>query len=148
MPDIVLISGGFDPLHSGHIKLIEHASKYGGVVVLLNSDEWLKKKKGREFLNYKERKTIMLALKNVIDVLDFDDSDTTSTQGIKKAIEKYPHHNLKFANGGDRNDKSTPETEFCMENKIETLWEIGGNYKKNSSSWILENWKKTKDKVF
>ena len=148
MPDIVLVSGGFDPLHSGHVKLIEHASKYGGVVVLLNSDEWLKKKKGREFLNFKERKTIMLALKNVIDVLDFDDSDTTSTQGIKKAIEKYPHHNLKFANGGDRNDKSTPETEFCMENKIETLWEIGGNYKKNSSSWILENWKKTKDKVF
>ena len=50
MPNIVLVSGGFDPIHSGHVKLIEHASKYGGVVVLLNSDEWLKKKKGREFL--------------------------------------------------------------------------------------------------
>ena len=93
MPNIVLVSGGFDPLHSGHVKLIEHASKYGGVVVLLNSDEWLKKKKGKEFLNFKERKTIMLALKNVTDVLDFDDSDTTCIQGIKKAIEKYPHHN-------------------------------------------------------
>ncbi len=80
MPDIVLVSGGFDPLHSGHVKLIEHSSKYGGVVVLLNSDEWLKKKKGSEFLNYKERKVIILALKNVIDVLDFDDSDTTSIQ--------------------------------------------------------------------
>ena len=54
MSDIVLVSGGFDPLHSGHVKLIEHASKYGGVVVLLNSDEWLKKKKGREFLNFKD----------------------------------------------------------------------------------------------
>ena len=96
MSDIVLVSGGFDPIHSGHVKLIEHASKYGEVVVLLNSDEWLKKKKGREFLNFKERKVIMLALKNVIDVLDFDDSDTTSTQGIKKAIEKYPHHTKKI----------------------------------------------------
>ena len=124
MSDIVLVSGGFDPIHSGHVKLIEHASKYGEVVVLLNSDEWLKKKKGREFLNFKERKTIMLALKYVIDVLDFDDSDTSSTQGIKKAIEKYPHHNLKFANGGDRNLKSTPETFFCENNKVETLWDI------------------------
>ena len=140
MPDIVLISGGFDPIHSGHIKLIEHASKYGEVVVLLNSDEWLKKKKGREFLNFKERKTIMLALKNVIDVLDFDDSDTTSIQGIKKAIEKYPEHNIKFANGGDRNEKSTPEKLFCEKNKVESLWGIGGNDKSNSSSWILKKW--------
>ena len=82
----------------------------------------------------------MLALKNVIDVLDFDDSDTTSIQGIKKAIEKFPHHKLKFANGGDRNNKSTPETLFCEENKVETLWGIGGNDKSNSSSWILKKW--------
>ena len=142
MPDIVLVSGGFDPLHSGHVKLIEHASKYGGVVVLLNSDEWLKKKKGSEFLNYKERKIIMLALKNVIDVLDFDDSDTTSIQGIKKAIEKYPHHNLKFANGGDRNDKTAPDSEkkFCDKNNITILWGVGGENKSNSSSKILKRW--------
>ena len=120
MPDIVLISGGFDPIHSGHIKLIEHSREYGEVVVLLNSDEWLKQKKGKEFLSFKERKTIMLALKNVIDVLDFDDSDTTCIKGIKKAIEKYPHHNLKFANGGDRNQQSTPEKLFCEKIKLKT----------------------------
>ena len=142
MPDIVLVSGGFDPLHSGHVKLIEHSSKYGEVVVLLNSDEWLKKKKGREFLNFKERKAIMLALKNVIDVLDFDDSDTTSIQGIKKAIEKYPYHNLKFANGGDRNDNTLPlpEKVYCEQNKVKVLWGIGGDNKANSSSWILKKW--------
>ena len=82
----------------------------------------------------------MLALKNVIDVLDFDDSDTTSIQGITKAIEKYPQHNLKFANGGDRDNKSTPEILFCEKNKVETLWGIGGNDKSNSSSWILKKW--------
>mgnify|MGYP000259396903 CR=1 FL=1 len=73
MPNIVLVSGGFDPIHSGHVKLIEHASKYGGVVVLLNSDEWLKKKKGREFLNFKERKIIMY-------------------EAIKQMLKKYQCH--------------------------------------------------------
>ena len=65
--NISLISGGVDPLHSGHMNYFKDARNYGDIVVLLNSDEWLKKKKGREFLNFKERKVIMLALKNVID---------------------------------------------------------------------------------
>ena len=70
MNNIVLVSGGFDPLHSGHIAMINAASKYGQVVVLLNSDKWLINKKGKFFLPFTERRTIMLALKNVIDVID------------------------------------------------------------------------------
>ena len=69
MNKIVLVSGGFDPIHSGHISLIQNASKYGDVVVLLNSDSWLKRKKGREFLPFNEREIIMNSIKNVIDVL-------------------------------------------------------------------------------
>ena len=69
MKNIILVSGGFDPLHSGHIKLIQEASKYGDVVVLLNSDKWLREKKGKEFLPYSERKIIMGAIKSVIDVV-------------------------------------------------------------------------------
>ena len=141
MNDIVLISGGFDPIHSGHIALIQEAAKFGDVIVLLNSDEWLRNKKGKEFLTYKERAIIMNSIKNVIDVISFDDSDTTCIDGIRKAINKYPNRKLKFANGGDRHKKSTPETKFCEKNKVETLWEIGGNNKKNSSSWILSRWK-------
>lgn len=141
MNNIVLVSGGFDPLHSGHIAMINAASKYGQVVVLLNSDKWLINKKGKFFLPFTERRTIMLALKNVIDVIDFNDEDTTCIYGIEQAIKKFPEHNIKFANGGDRNDTSTPETEYCNKNKIETLWAVGGNNKKNSSSWILERWK-------
>ena len=140
MPDIVLISGGFDPIHSGHIKLIEHSREYGEVVVLLNSDEWLKKKKGKEFLPFRERVIIMKSLKNVIDVLSFNDSNKTCINGIKKAITKYPNHKIKFANGGDRNNETTPEIKFCEENNIETLWGIGGTNKSNSSSWILKKW--------
>ena len=142
MKDIVLISGGFDPIHSGHIKLIQEAAKYGDVVVLLNSDKWLQKKKGKEFLSFDERKIILNAIKNVVDVISFDDSDTTCIDGLKKAKLKYSQSNIKFANGGDRNSNTTPnpETIFCEKNNIESLWGVGGNNKSNSSSWILKKW--------
>tara|TARA_Y100000588_G_C14172814_1_gene889962 strand:- start:896 stop:1330 length:435 start_codon:yes stop_codon:yes gene_type:complete len=140
MADIILISGGFDPIHSGHIKLIQGAGSYGDVVVLLNSDEWLKNKKGKEFLPFEERKLIMLAIKKVVDVIEFNDSDKTCLDGINKAIKKYNKKKIKFANGGDRNNKTTPELEFCNKNNIEMLWGIGGNNKTNSSSWILKKW--------
>ena len=140
MNNIVLVSGGFDPIHSGHISLIQEAANYGDVVVLLNSDEWLCTKKGKEFLPYKEREIIMGSIKKVIDVISFDDSDTTCIDGIRKVINKYPNCKIKFANGGDRNNKTTPETKFCEDKEIETLWGIGGDTKKNSSSWILKRW--------
>ena len=140
MNEIVLVSGGFDHVHSGHIKLIQRASEHGEVVVLLNSDKWLKKKKGKEFLPFSERKIIMSAIKNVIDVIDFNDSDQTCINGLKKAILKYPNKKIKFANGGDRNNTTTPETLFCQNNNIEAIWGIGGNDKSNSSSWILKKW--------
>ena len=120
MRKLVLVSGGFDPIHSGHIYLIQEASKYGEIVVLLNSDEWLRKKKGKEFMSFNERAIIMKSLKN--------------------AINKYPSHKIRFANGGDRNGVTTPEKKFCDENNIETLWGIGGKNKSNSSSWILKRW--------
>ena len=141
MPDIILVSGGFDPIHSGHIKLINDANKYGDVVVLLNSDAWLRNKKGREFLPFDERKIIMQNIKGVLDVLDFDDSDNTCIDGLRKVKKKYTNSIIKFANGGDRNDETTPETAFCNQNNIEALWGIGGNNKSNSSSWILKKWK-------
>tara|TARA_B100000686_G_scaffold324280_1_gene379799 strand:- start:4 stop:435 length:432 start_codon:yes stop_codon:yes gene_type:complete len=141
MNKIVLISGGFDPIHSGHIALINNASKYGDVVVLLNSDKWLRNKKGKEFLPYKERKIIMFSVKNVIDVIKFNDEDMTCINGIQKALKKYSHHKIFFANGGDRNKNSTPEKIFCEKNNIKNLWGVGGHKKTNSSSWILKKWR-------
>ena len=141
MPDIILISGGFDPIHSGHIKLINEAHKYGDVVVLLNSDQWLRNKKGKEFLPFNERKIIMKNIKGVIDVIEFNDSDNTCIDGIKKAMSVYLNNKIKFANGGDRNNNTTPEMEFCNKNNVETLFGIGGDDKSNSSSWILKKWK-------
>ena len=140
MNNIILVSGGFDPVHSGHISLIQEAADYGDVIVLLNSDEWLRAKKGKEFLPYKEREIIMGSIKKVIDVISFDDTDTTCINGIRKVLNKYPNCKIKFANGGDRNNKTTPETKFCEDNEVETLWGIGGDTKKNSSSWIIKRW--------
>ena len=100
------------------------------------------KKKGKEFLPFSERKIIMSALKNVIDVINFNDSDQTCINGIVKAIEKYPNQNILFANGGDRNHNTTPEGNFCTKNNVKTIWGIGGENKSNSSSWILEKWNK------
>ena len=97
MKNIILVSGGFDPIHQGHIKLIKESSKYGSVVVLLNSDEWLRKKKGKEFHNFEERKIIMESIKGVIEVIAFDDSDTTCIDGIKKAKAKYANSTIKLA---------------------------------------------------
>ena len=141
MSDIILVSGGFDPIHSGHIKLISEANIHGEVVVLLNSDEWLRNKKGKEFLPINERRIIMQNIKGVKDVLEFDDSDRSCIDGIKKALKKYKNRNIKFANGGDRNQETTVELKFCNDNNVETLWGIGGNNKSNSSSWILKKWK-------
>ena len=132
MPDIILVSGGFDPIHSGHIKLINDANKYGDVVVLLNSDAWLRNKKGKEFLSFDERKIIMQ---------NINDSDKSCVDGIMKAKKLFQNNIIKFANGGDRNNKTTPEKDFCDKNNIETLFGIGGNNKSNSSSWILKKWK-------
>ena len=140
MSDIILVSGGFDPIHSGHIKLINDANRYGDVVVLLNSDEWLRNKKGKEFLPFSERETIMKNIKGVIDVIKFNDSDRTCIDGLRKAKDKYHDKIIKFANGGDRNDETTPETTFCKKNNITAIWSIGGNEKSNSSSWILKKW--------
>ena len=138
--DIVLISGGFDPIHSGHIKLIKEASNFGNIVVLLNSDKWLQNKKGKEFLPYQEREIIINAIKNVIDVIPCGNKDKTCIDGIKLTMSKYTKNKIFFANGGDRNNNTTPEKLFCDENNIVTLWGIGGSNKSNSSSWILKKW--------
>ena len=83
----------------------------------------------------------MQNIKGVLDVLDFDDSDKSCVDGILKAKQLFQNNIIKFANGGDRNNNTTPEKEFCDKNNIETLFGIGGNNKSNSSSWILKKWK-------
>lgn len=142
MPKRIIISGGMDPLHKGHIRLIKDAAQHGSVVIVLNSDEWLIRKKGRFFMDFQERKELLLALKHVDDVIAINDDDGTATDGIIKISRKYPDDEILFANGGDRVNTNVPEIIYCEENNIKMLWNVGGE-KEQSSSNLLRNWSVT-----
>jgi len=136
---IIIVSGGFDPIHSGHIAYFKAARKLGDkLVVALNSDAWLINKKGRFFMPFKERKTIVENLSSVDSVIDFQDDDIGSaTNALVKIKEMYPDDEIAFANGGDRNKENIPEMNVSG---VEFLFGVGGDDKKNSSSWILKKW--------
>jgi cytidyltransferase-like protein len=139
---IVLVTGGFDPLHSGHISYLNHAEHLGDCVVVgLNSDAWLTRKKGRPFMTWRERMIVLDNLHMVDRVIEFDDSDGTACDAIRKVKEMFPNDEIIFANGGDRTQDNIPEMVF---DDVEFVFGIGGEDKKNSSSWILEDWKKPK----
>lgn len=143
--NIVLITGGFDPIHSGHISYITSAREFGRVVIGLNSDDWLSAKKGSHFMSFAERYSVISNLKNVLTVIDFDDSDGTSCAAIKSVKDMFPNSKIIFANGGDRTSTNIPELERYRDDaRIEFKFGVGGEDKKNSSSWILENWKAPK----
>ena len=135
---VVLVTGGFDPLHSGHIAYFKSARKLGDkLVVGVNSDSWLTRKKGRPFLPSPERITIIENLKMVDHCLIFDDDDNSSIEAIKNVKFMYPDAHIIFANGGDRTKDNIPEMVF---EDVEFVFGVGGEDKKNSSSWILKEW--------
>ena len=111
---IAVISGGFDPIHSGHISYINAAAAKGKkLIVCLNSDEWLIQKKGKFFLPFDERKSIIHSLKNVDDVISFEDDERGSCiNGLLKVQKMYPNDEIIFCNGGDRDGKNIPEMEL------------------------------------
>ena len=124
----VMVSGGFDPVHAGHIRMIRHAAQYGDVIVVANSDSWLFRKKGFVFMEWERRVEILNAIKGVVLVDSVDDSDDTVCEAIRRLKPTY------FANGGDRGKSNTPEQAVCEELGIELLWGIGGEEKLDSSS--------------
>lgn len=136
---LIVVSGGFDPIHSGHIAYFKAAKSYGKkLVVALNSDAWLERKKGKFFMPFDERKAIVSSIKYVDEVIDFEDDNKGSCINALETLKKsYPNDEIYFANGGDRDKKNIPEMSVS---DINFLFSIGGNDKKNSSSWILNKW--------
>ncbi len=128
----VMVSGGFDPVHAGHIRMIRHAAQYGDVIVIANSDDWLFRKKGFVFMEWERRVEILNAIKGVILVDSVDDSDGTVCDAIQRHKPTY------FANGGDRGRTNTPEQTVCEELGVELLWGIGGEEKLDSSSELAQ----------
>ena len=141
MKKIVLVTGGFDPLHSGHIAYLEAAKRLGDrLVVGVNSDAWLTRKKGQAFMPWCERSAIIRALSCVDFVIDFNDEDGTARHAIQMTRQSYPQDHIIFANGGDRTPDNIPEMDIADAN-MHFEFGVGGFDKANSSSWILEEWK-------
>lgn len=137
---VVLVTGGFDPIHSGHIAYFKAAAKLGDkLVVGLNSDKWLINKKGKFFMPWVERSVIIEELSCVDDVISFDDSDKTAIDAIRVCLRKYPESTIVFANGGDRGKDNIPEMQFDSP-RVEYVFGVGGSDKRNSSRWILKAW--------
>ena len=129
---IVAVSGGFDPLHIGHVRMIQEAAELGDVIVIANSDEWLLRKKGYVFMNYEERREILSAIKGVCDVFEAKDSDDTVCASLLTLRPDI------FANGGDRKEGNVPEYQLCEDMGIEMKFGVGGSDKPQSSSWLVD----------
>ena len=143
MSKVVLVTGGFDPLHSGHIAYFKAARELGDhLVVGLNSDAWLTRKKGRPFMSIEERAAIVRELACVDEVITFNDDDNTACLAIGYVLQtKASKWKLIFANGGDRTNTTTPEyAAWGNHPDVEFAFGVGGEDKKNSSSWILKEW--------
>jgi cytidyltransferase-like protein len=120
--NIVLVTGGFDPLHSGHLDLINSAKEFGRVIVGLHSDEWLTRKKSTAFLSFKERKYILSNLKNVMCVIDFNDSDGTAKDAIKIVKEMFPKNKVLFASRGDKEFNTPEELLFKDDSQVDFIF--------------------------
>lgn len=139
---IVLVTGGFDPIHSGHIAYFNAARTLGDMLIVgLNSDQWLERKKGRAFMPFNERLAIVRSLCMVDYVINFVDDDNTAIDAIRKVQTEYPNAEIIFANGGDRTARNIPEMTV---KDVTFKFGIGGDNKANSSSWILDEWKSPK----
>ena len=144
MKTIVLITGGFDPLHSGHIAYFKAAKELGDILVVgVNSDAWLTRKKGSPFMPYKERAEIVRNIVGVDFVIDFNDTDGSAKHALWMVRQSYPQDLIVFANGGDRTQTNIPEMDSDIDN-VEFVFGVGGGNKMNSSSWILQEWKAPK----
>lgn len=137
---VVLVTGGFDPVHSGHIRYFKSAAELGDILVVgVNSDEWLMRKKGAYFLPAKERAAIIKEFRCVDKVIEFEDNDNSAKNAIHKVLEMYPTSQIIFANGGDRGKDNIPEMDI-ESNRVDFVFAVGGDDKANSSSWILADY--------
>ena len=128
----IVISGGMDPVHIGHVKMIKAAAELGRVIVVLNSDEWLVRKKGYAFMSFEERKYLLENIKGVSEVSDVDDSDGTGCEALQRLKPDM------FGNGGDRTSDNTPEKEVCLDIGIRMVWNLGGEKIQSSSDLVRD----------
>lgn len=140
--DFAIVSGGFDPVHVGHLRMFQDASKLANkVIILLNNDDWLIKKKGKPFMNQKQRKEILKEFKSITDVIIQKSSEKSSSLAIEEFALKNKNKKICYCNGGDRSDiKNILEASICKEFNIDLEFGVGGESKIESSSQLSKNY--------
>jgi cytidyltransferase-like protein len=146
----VAVSGGFDPLHIGHVRMFEEAKALGDwLIVILNNDNWLRDKKGNEFMPEHERVEVIKALRAVDEVVltDHKPGEYHTNKSVVRTLRKLRPH--IFANGGDRHPEGdpVPEVTLCQELGITMIYNIGKGGKVQSSSWLIEKAEKKKKQL-
>ena len=147
---ISIVSGGFDPIHPGHIMMMKDCLKFSNYLIVgINSNKWLINKKGNYFMDIQHRIYVVSSLNVVNETMEFEDDDKGSANNLLiKIRNKYSNDKIIFANGGDRSDSSKIlEFETAKQYNIDLKFGIGGSHKESSSSDLLERWSEYSKKI-
>ena len=147
---ISIVSGGFDPIHPGHIMMMKDCLKFSNYLIVgVNSNKWLINKKGNYFMDIQHRLYVVSSLNVVNETMEFEDDEEGSANNLLiKIRNKYSNDKIIFANGGDRSDSSKIlEFETAKQYNIDLKFGIGGSHKESSSSDLLKRWSEYSKKV-
>ena len=134
---IYMTSGGFDPMHVGHLRMIQESAKMAEIVIAgVNSDEWLMMKKGYVFMPHKERVEMVQGTRGVSKAMAFDDDDNSACDLLRRVRALWPNFKVAFANGGDRTSDNIPEIPVAEELDVHLIWGVGGGKIQSSSDLV------------
>ena len=135
--DVVVLSGGFDPMHVGHLRMIQESAKMAQIVVVgVNSDEWLMRKKGYVFMPCEERLEMVQGTRGVSKAMEFDDNENSACDLLRRVRALWPDFKVAFANGGDRTSDNIPEIPVAEELGVHLIWGVGGGKVQSSSDLV------------